>query len=159
DFCSLGGLEVIFALLSHPWPPLRAGAARVLGSCAQNLPGAQGRALALGALPALLGGLRADPDPRVPPAALFAISCLVRAQPEALQQLEALGGLEALGSALQSSEPSLRARAAFLLHCLLREHPRLREPLIRQGLVARATTLLRSEHDGAHEHGLGILCG
>lgn len=62
-------------LLGHPWPPVRAGAARVLGSCAQNLPGAQARALALGALPALLGGLRGDPDPRVPPAALFAISC------------------------------------------------------------------------------------
>ncbi|NXF84420.1 HPBP1 protein, partial [Sclerurus mexicanus] len=126
DFCSLGGLEAVLGLLGHPWPPLRAGAARVLGACAQNLPGAQVRALALGALPALLGGLKGDPDPRVPPAALFAISCLVRAQPEGLEQLEALGGLEVLGGALQSPHPALRARAAFLLHCLLREHPRLR---------------------------------
>ncbi|XP_064262198.1 hsp70-binding protein 1-like isoform X7 [Passer domesticus] len=97
DFCSLGGLEVLLELLGHRWPPLRAGAARLLGVCAQNLPEAQGRALALGALPALLGGLRGDPDPRVPPAALFAVSCLVRAQPQGLEQLEALGGLEVLG--------------------------------------------------------------
>uniref|UniRef100_A0A8C3U7R1 Uncharacterized protein n=1 Tax=Catharus ustulatus TaxID=91951 RepID=A0A8C3U7R1_CATUS len=75
DFCSLGGLQAVLGLLGHPWPPLRSGAARVLGACAQNLPGAQSRALALGALPALLGALRGDPDPRVPPAALFAISC------------------------------------------------------------------------------------
>lgn len=51
---------------------------------------------------------------------------LVRAQPEGLEQLEALGGLEVLGGALQSPHPPLRARAAFLLHCLLREHPRLK---------------------------------
>lgn len=159
DFCSLGGLEAALGLLGHPWAPLRAGAARLLGRCAQNLPGAQARALALGALPALLGGLRGDPDPRVPPAALFAISCLVRAQPEGLEQLEALGGLEVLGGALQSPHPPLRARAAFLLHCLLKEHPRLKGPLVRQGLVAQVATLLRSEHDGAHEHGLGTLCG
>ncbi|NWY92741.1 HPBP1 protein, partial [Loxia curvirostra] len=158
DFCSLGGLEVVLELLGHRWPPLRAGAARLLGSCAQNLPEAQARALALGALPALLGVLRGDPDPRVPPAALFAISCLVRAQPEGLQQLEALGGLEVLGGALQSPHPPLRARAAFLLHCLLKEHPRLKAPLVQQGLVPRAAALLRSEHDGAHEHGLGTLC-
>ncbi|NWS80829.1 HPBP1 protein, partial [Toxostoma redivivum] len=126
DFCSLGGLEALLGLLGHPWAPLRAGAGRVLGACAQNLPEAQARALALGALPALLGALRGDPDPRVPPAALFAVSCLVRAQPQGLEQLEALGGLEVLGGSLQSPHPPLRARAAFLLHCLLREHPRLK---------------------------------
>lgn len=158
DFCALGGLEVVVGLLGHPWAPLRAGAARVVGACAQNLPGAQGRALALGALPALLGGLRGDPDPRVPPCALFAISCLVRAQPEGLEQFERLGGLEALGGALQSPQPPLRARAAFLLHCLLREHPRLREPLCRLGMVAQLAAVLRTEHDGAHEHALGALC-
>lgn len=158
DFCSMGGLEVILGLLGHPWPPLRAGASRVLGACAQNLPEAQSRALALGALPTLLGGLRGDPDPRVPPAALFAISCLVRAQPQGLQQLEALGGLEVLGGSLQSPHPPLRARAAFLVHCLLREHPRLQGPLLRLGFVPRLVALLSSEHDGAHEHGLGALC-
>ncbi|XP_071277067.1 hsp70-binding protein 1 isoform X8 [Agelaius tricolor] len=158
EFCSLGGLEVALSLLGHRWPPLRAGAARLLGCCAQNLPEAQGRALALGALPALLGLLRADPEPRVAPNALFALSCLVRAQPQGLQELEALGGLEVLGGALQSPHPPLRARAAFLLHCLLKEHPRLKVPLVQQGLVPRAAALLRSEHDGAHEHGLGTLC-
>ncbi|XP_066065147.1 hsp70-binding protein 1 isoform X1 [Chamaea fasciata] len=158
DFCSLGGLEAAVQLLGHPWAPLRAGAARLLGCCAQNLPRAQGRALGLGALPALLGALRADPHPRVPPAALFAVSCLVRAQPEGLEQLEALGGLEVLGGVLQSPQPALRARAAFLLHCLLKEHPRLKGPLVGLGLVPRVVTLLRSEHDGAHEHGLGALC-
>ncbi|OWK49474.1 Hsp70-binding protein 1 [Lonchura striata] len=158
DFCSLGGLEVLRALLGHGRAPLRAGAARALGACAQNLPGAQARALRLGVLPTLLGVLRGDPDPGVPPAALFAISCLVRAQPQGLQQLQDLGGLEALGAALQSPQPPLRARAAFLLHCLLREHPPLSGPLLQQGLVARAAALLRSEHDGAHEHGLGLLC-
>lgn len=159
DFCALGGLEVVVGLLGPPRPPpLRAGAARVLGACAQNLPGAQCRALALGALQPLLGALRGDPDPRVPPRALFALSCLVRAQPQGLEEFERLGGLEALGGALQSPQPPLRAQAAFLLHCLLREHPRLREPLCRGGAVARLVTLLRTEHDGAHEHALGALC-
>lgn len=50
---------------------------------------------------------------------------LVRSQPQGLQQLENLGGLELLGGALQSPLPTLRARAAFLLHVLLLEHPRL----------------------------------
>lgn len=158
DFCALGGLEVVLGLLGHPWAPLRGGAARVVGACAQNLPGAQGRALALGALPPLLGCLRGDPDPRVPPRALFAISCLVRSQAEGLAQFESLGGLEALGGALQSPQPPLRARAAFLLHSLLREHPHLKEPLCRLGMVPQLVALLRTEHDGAHEHVLGALC-
>lgn len=75
DFLALGGLETLVKFLGHPRPPLRARAARALGSCAQNLPPAQGGALALGALPPLLGALRGDPDPQVAPAALFAISC------------------------------------------------------------------------------------
>ncbi|XP_058715705.1 hsp70-binding protein 1 isoform X2 [Poecile atricapillus] len=157
DFCSLGGLGALLPLLADPRPNFRSGAARALGACAQNLPEAQARALALGALPALLGGLRGDPHPKAAPALLFAISCLVRAQPRGLQELEALGGLGALGELLGSPQPPLRARAAFLLHCLLREHPRLAEPLLSQGLVARAAALLRSRHDGAHEHGLGTL--
>ncbi|OXB51834.1 hypothetical protein ASZ78_005308, partial [Callipepla squamata] len=74
DFCALGGLEAMLGLLGHPRAPLRAGAARVVGACAQNLPAAQGRALALGVLPVLLERLRGDPDPRVAPRALFAIS-------------------------------------------------------------------------------------
>ncbi|XP_074387755.1 hsp70-binding protein 1-like [Zonotrichia albicollis] len=36
--------------------------------------------------------------------------------------------------------------------------PRLKAPLVQQGLIPRAVALLRSEHDGAHEHGLGVLC-
>lgn len=51
---------------------------------------------------------------------------LVRAQAEGLAQFESLGGLEVLGGALQSPQAPLRARAAFLLHSLLREHPHLK---------------------------------
>ncbi|XP_072703807.1 hsp70-binding protein 1 [Ciconia boyciana] len=156
DFCALGGLEVVVGLLGHPWAPLRAGAARVVGACAQNLPGAQGRALALGALPALLGGLRGTPTPRAP-CALFAISCLVRAQPEGLEQFERLGAGGA-GGPCRAPSP-LRARAAFLLHCLLREHPACApEPLCPLGMVAQLGAVLRTGHDGAHEHALGALC-
>ncbi|XP_046793619.1 hsp70-binding protein 1 [Gallus gallus] len=148
DFCALGGLEVVLGLLGHPWAPLRAGAARVVGACAQNLPGAQGRALALGALPALLECLRGDPDPRVPP-------------PRPLCYL-LLGACSSRGPgpvwALQSPQAPLRARAAFLLHSLLREHPHLKEPLCRLGMVPQLVALLRTEHDGAHEHILGALC-
>uniref|UniRef100_A0A8C3Y0L8 Uncharacterized protein n=1 Tax=Catharus ustulatus TaxID=91951 RepID=A0A8C3Y0L8_CATUS len=132
DFCSLGGLQAVLGLLGHPWPPLRSGAARVLGACAQNLPGAQSRALALGALPALLGALRGDPDPRVPPAALFAISC-------------ELGGGGILGIFLGFFWDFLGFFGIFL------------GPLLGLGLVPRVVALLRSEHDGAHEHGLGTL--
>ncbi|NXI16443.1 HPBP1 protein, partial [Irena cyanogastra] len=90
---------------------------------------------ALGGLE-VLGGALQSPQPPLRARAAFLLHCLlrehprlkglVRAQPEGLQQLEALGGLEVLGGALQSPQPPLRARAAFLLHCLLREHPRLK---------------------------------
>lgn len=64
---------------------------------------------------------KADPVPFSPP-----VSGLVRAQAEGLAQFESLGGLEVLGGALQSPQAPLRARAAFLLHSLLREHPHLK---------------------------------
>ncbi|XP_053908256.1 hsp70-binding protein 1 [Cuculus canorus] len=96
------------------------------------------------------------PTPKCPPAALFAISCLVRGQPSGLTQLERLGGLEALGGALK--RPPLRARAAFLVHSLLGEHPPLAEILVGQGWVPRLVELLRTEHGAAHEHAMGALC-
>ncbi|KAM3668033.1 hsp70-binding protein 1 [Ammospiza maritima maritima] len=159
EFCSLGGLEVVLNLLGHRWPPLRARAARLLGSCAQNLPAAQGQALALGALPALLGALQRDPDPRVAPAALFAVSCLVRAQPEGLQQLEALGGLEVLGGALQSPHPLRGPAPPSCCTACSGSTPASKFPWCsRAWCRGRRCCCVRFEHNGAHEHGLGVLC-
>ncbi|XP_065521071.1 spidroin-1-like, partial [Lathamus discolor] len=57
DFCALGGLEVVVGLLRPPRPPpLRAGAARVLGACAQNLPQAQFPGAGAGGAAAAAGG-------------------------------------------------------------------------------------------------------
>ncbi|XP_068785296.1 hsp70-binding protein 1 [Struthio camelus] len=158
ELCALGGLETAAGLLEDARAPVRTAAARLVGACGQNLPGAAGRALALGCLPALLRRLRAEPEPGARRAALFALSCLLRARAEGLEQFERLGGLPALLEAACGPPPPLRAKAAFLLHSLLRQHPRLKEPLCRMGTVPRLVALLRAEPDAGHEHVLGVLC-
>ncbi|KAG8140457.1 hypothetical protein E2320_003141, partial [Naja naja] len=137
---------------------LRWRAAHLVGTCAQNVPTVQEQALALGCMRKLLRLLDHDPSEAVRIKALFAISCLVRAQEAGLQQFLRLDGFSVLMRAMQSNIQKLKVKSAFLLQNLLINHPEQKETLCSMGMVQQLVALVRSEHSTFHEHVLGALC-
>uniref|UniRef100_U3ESU5 Hsp70-binding protein 1 n=1 Tax=Micrurus fulvius TaxID=8637 RepID=U3ESU5_MICFL len=159
DFCKLEGMRLLaHQYLEHEEQELRWRAAHLVGTCAQNVPTVQEQALALGCMRKLLRLLDHDPSEAVRIKALFAISCLVRAQEAGLQQFLRLDGFSVLMRAMQSNIQKLKVKSAFLLQNLLINHPEQKETLCSMGMVQQLVALVRSEHSTFHEHVLGALC-
>ncbi|XP_034992284.1 hsp70-binding protein 1 [Zootoca vivipara] len=159
DFCKLEGMRLLaHRYLEHEEQELRWRAAHLVGTCAQNVPKVQEQALALGCMRKLLKLLDHDPSEAVRIKALFAISCLVRAQEAGLQQFLRLDGFSVLMRAMQSNVQKLKVKSAFLLQNLLINHPEQKEALCSMGMVQQLVALIRSEHSTFHEHVLGALC-
>ncbi|XP_062993909.1 hsp70-binding protein 1 [Elgaria multicarinata webbii] len=159
DFCKLEGMRLLaHRYLEHEEQELRWRAAHLVGTCAQNVPKVQEQALALGCMRKLLRLLDHDPSEAVRIKALFAISCLVRAQEAGLQQFLRLDGFSVLMRAMQSNVQKLKVKSAFLLQNLLINHPEQKETLCSMGMVQQLVALIRTEHSIFHEHVLGALC-
>ncbi|TFJ95965.1 3-hydroxyacyl-CoA dehydrogenase [Platysternon megacephalum] len=159
DFCKLDGMRLLaHRYLEHPVPDLRWRAAHLVGTCAQNVPKVQEQALALGCMRKLLRLLDHDGADAVRVKALFAISCLVRAQEGGLLQFLRLDGFSVLMRAMQSPVEKLKVKSAFLLQNLLLDHPEHKETLCSMGMVQQLVALIRSQHSPFHEHVLGALC-
>uniref|UniRef100_A0A8C4WXU4 HSPA (heat shock 70kDa) binding protein, cytoplasmic cochaperone 1 n=1 Tax=Eptatretus burgeri TaxID=7764 RepID=A0A8C4WXU4_EPTBU len=126
DFCKLGGMNVVFTgpLLSLA-PSLRHRAAELVAICAQNEPMVQSCVLSLGGLQTLLDLVDKDTNEVVRVKALLAVSCIVRESEVALHEFVEKDGCSLLLRSLQNESPRLRAKAAFLVHCLLRSRPHL----------------------------------
>nr|XP_056719996.1 hsp70-binding protein 1 [Euleptes europaea] len=159
DFCKLEGMRLLaHRYLEHEEKELCWRAAHLVGTCAQNVPKVQEQALALGCMRKLLRLLDHDPSEAVRIKALFAISCLVRAQEAGLLQFLRLDGFSVLMRAMQSNVQKLQVKSAFLLQSLLVDHPEQKETLCSMGMVQQLVALIRSEHSTFHEHVLGALC-
>ncbi|XP_048374278.1 hsp70-binding protein 1 [Sphaerodactylus townsendi] len=159
DFCKLEGMRLLaHRYLEHEEGELRWRAAHLVGTCAQNVPKVQEQALALGCMRKLLRLLDHDPSEAVRIKALFAISCLVRAQEAGLLQFLRLDGFSVLMRAMQSNVQKLKVKSAFLLQNLLVDHPEQKETLCSMGMVQQLVALIRTEHSTFHEHVLGALC-
>ncbi|XP_019373012.1 PREDICTED: hsp70-binding protein 1 [Gavialis gangeticus] len=159
DFCKLDGMRLLaHQYLEHLDPELRWRAAHLVGTCSQNVPTVQEQALALGCMRKLLRLLDHDPGEMVRIKALFAISCLVRAQEAGLLQFLRLDGFSVLMRAMQSPVQKLKVKSAFLLQNLLLDHPEHKETLCSMGMVQQLVALIHSEHSSFHEHVLGALC-
>lgn len=159
DFCKLDGMLLIAEhYLDCSESELRWRAAHLVGTCSQNNPFVQEHVLSLGAMAQLLNLLDQDACEMVRVKALFAISCLVRAQESGLQKFLDQDGFSVLMRAMQSSISKLKVKAAFLLQNILISHPEQKEVLCSMGMVQQLVALLRSEHESFHEHVLGALC-
>jgi hypothetical protein len=74
DFCTIGGLNAVAALLASPSTDLRAKAAHVVGTVAQNNPPVQAFCLRANLLKVLMQMMSEDPEVSVRAKALFALS-------------------------------------------------------------------------------------
>lgn len=122
DFNTIGGFPVVLRTLAEDAEPrLQAVAAWVVGTAVQNNRELQLVLVELGALPSLLRLFGAHAAPEVRAKALFAVSGLLRACPEAQRQLGAHEGVSALLAALSDSSPKLVRKVLVLLTDLLQE--------------------------------------
>ncbi|XP_064262197.1 hsp70-binding protein 1-like isoform X6 [Passer domesticus] len=174
DFCSLGGLEVLLELLGFLLPggpggspgaagaPLAAaagGGGAAAGGLRPEPSGSAGPGAGAGGAARAAGGAAGGPrPPRAPRRALRRL--LPGAGPAAGPgAARGPGGSRgARGGPCRAPTPPCGPAPPSCCTACSGSTPRLTEPLVQQGLVARAAALLRSEHDGAHEHGLGTLC-
>lgn len=147
DLHTIGGLPVLLSLLQDPAPKLRAKAAEVVATCAQNNEPVQDWMVAGGTFPPLLTLLEQQDVPcRVK--ALLALSCLVRENGGALDRLRALGGLRHVTAAVgggQAVDLRLQRKALQLLKYWLRERPADAPCAVQQGLIAGLANAVSSQ--------------
>jgi hypothetical protein len=109
DFHSMGGLETISAYISHPTRSLalRAQAAVVMGSSAQNNPKATENALSVGGLTTLLSLWKACLHAPQLKRVLFAVGSVVQNSDAAYTEFAALGGVPMLAAVLAADQAAL----------------------------------------------------
>ena len=152
DFEKMGGLTAVQPLLGSADGDVRAEAAGVLGDMVQNNPPCQRAALAAGLLPPLLQVVQTDAQSAARVTALQAVSGLLRHNPAGQTAFCARDGCAALVAAMQSGQPRLQTKAAFLLGTVCAESGELRRTALSVGLVEQVCGLLAAPHQAWHEH-------
>ncbi|XP_021375655.1 nucleotide exchange factor SIL1-like isoform X1 [Mizuhopecten yessoensis] len=122
-FCNLGGMTLLMKGLNDSLALTREQSAFVIGSAVQSNPAAQIKALEAGILPQLIRLLSTEPEARVLPRLLYALSSLIRHFPYAQKHLLDLGGLAALKSMIPNNKdlPNLQVKVVTLLQDLIVE--------------------------------------
>ncbi|OQV26085.1 putative Nucleotide exchange factor SIL1 [Hypsibius exemplaris] len=131
DFLDLGGMELVREALNESSPALRAEAAHIVGSAAQNNPAAQIHLLEHGVLPMLVKSVAAmakwpgrDPSAHlVLSRSVYAVSALVRNFPMAQQRLVENGGIAGLEAILLNERlpKNIKGKAISLVADMLTE--------------------------------------
>jgi len=156
DFHKIGGFRIFPPCLTSSIPQIRSQACVVLGECTQNNPYCQQVVIDTDLLEHLLSILDRDQENSVKVKALFAISCSVRENPEAINNFKQLKGVESVIRALKGPE-NLSGKAAFLLGRLSSNHVQIRDLLIRLNIIPILCQLISKPRTSAHEHLLALL--
>uniref|UniRef100_A0A0B6XZB5 Nucleotide exchange factor Fes1 domain-containing protein n=1 Tax=Arion vulgaris TaxID=1028688 RepID=A0A0B6XZB5_9EUPU len=153
DLIKINGLRVVPKLLSSEVSEIRWRCLELMGNLSQNNPLAQTALITLKLLPPMLLLLETDPNPTVMVKALYAISCLVRNNAEALQHFIAHDGLSVLVKSLRSNDDRLRVKTTFMMSSICNSNPALKDNLVAKGVIEQLVQILKDEdHDATHEH-------
>lgn len=157
DFLKIGGSDVLKPLLSVSDSETRSVIAEFVGELVQNNPYCQEIFLSMGFLKLLLERLENDTDETVRIKCLYALSCLIRQNNEALKQFENEDGFSVLLRTMQHPVEKLRMKSAFLLMNMCHQNPEIGNTLYNMGFVEQLAALLHAEHTPSHEYIVGTL--
>lgn len=157
EFEKMAGLEALRGALNSDDGEIRATAAGAVADMVQNNPQCQRSPAALELLPVLLQQVQQDSDPTARVTALQAVSGLLRDNPAGQTAFCGGDGCAALVSAMQSGQPRLQTKAAFLLGSVCAGSAELRATALQVGLVEQVAGLLAEPHQSWHEHLLAAL--
>ncbi|XP_023238290.1 hsp70-binding protein 1-like isoform X1 [Centruroides sculpturatus] len=157
DFHKIGGFDVLKPLLAVSDSEVRSIMAEFIGELVQNNPYCQEMSLSMGFLKLLLERLETDTDETVRIKCLYALSCLIRQNSEALKQFEDEDGFSVLLRTMQHPVEKLRMKSAFLLMNMCHQTPKIGDTLYNMGFVEQLAALLHTEHSPSHEYVVGAL--
>lgn len=160
DFVKMDGFSLIKKMIEASSSEFAVNGFDILAETLQNNEYCQTAACNHGLLKILIKILQTDNRDEILVKALYALSCLIRANKFILKAFEELDGLDLLISLLekQSDSGKLRIKAAFLLSNLCQREPRLQDTLQRKQIVFKIVNTLKTPHNQSHEHLLSTLC-
>jgi len=157
NFHKVGGYTALQRCLESSHASLRAGAAHLAAECSQNNPYCQERFIEEHFLERFVSQLDNDEDDVARVKALYAISCICRENPAALQHFATLDGWSVVVRAIMSPSAKLRTKACFFLSAVAPGDPYVQQELLSMGVIEQLSALLQSPHDNTHEHVMSSL--
>ncbi|KAJ8916484.1 hypothetical protein NQ315_000126 [Exocentrus adspersus] len=157
DFHKIGGFMVLYPCLKSVHPSVRAGGCELLATLCQNNLYCQQVVLDNEFVPKLLSIIEKDEDIQVVVKALYALSGIVRDNPEGFNQLIHYNGLVILLNTLKRNNEKFITKTAFLLSALCRQHPDMKSRLVFLDYIPALVQLVATERSASHEHVLSLL--
>ncbi|XP_058792574.1 hsp70-binding protein 1 isoform X2 [Phymastichus coffea] len=144
DFYKIGGFSILGLCLNSLHDGIRSKSANLIAELTQNNSFCQEKMLVAGFMPILLHMVDCDTHEQARIKALYAVSCIVRGQPDALKYIETYDGYSVLMRAIQSSVEKLQIKSAFLLSSLCNRDKgyEIKSTLIQMGLIEQLAGLL-----------------
>jgi hsp70-interacting protein len=160
DFHKLGGCHILPTLLESESEGLRWRTGELIAALTQNNPVSQLAILEAGLLPRLLRKIDSEHETElVRVKSLFAVSCLVRGNPEAEAEFLRRDGYSVLKRAMQTDIDKLRLKAMFTISSLSHDRPDIKDFLCDMGMIEQLVALLHCDHSAFHEHLFSTLLG
>ncbi|KAL0280833.1 UNVERIFIED_CONTAM: hypothetical protein PYX00_002009 [Menopon gallinae] len=162
DFHKIGGFSVLNPCLNSLRSSIRWRGAELVAYLCQNNPYCQNKILESRILSTLLNMIDTDINDTVKVKAMYAVSCIVRDNEEALKEFGSSDGYSVLLRALQSDIVKLNIKAAFLLTALCSQKPDIKDELVKMGYVEQlvgqiAIQMQLDVHSEVAEHLLSAL--
>lgn len=157
DFHKIGGFCIFSPCLSSAHGSLRWRTAELIAELTQNNPYCQEKILEAKLLPVLSSLVDCDPHELVRIKALYALSCLIRENPNALVEFGENNGFSVLLRAMQSGVEKLQIKSAFLLSSLCTQNDGIKDELCDMGFVVQLVGMITDFHQPVLEHLLSAL--
>ncbi|XP_057669150.1 hsp70-binding protein 1 [Diorhabda carinulata] len=157
DFHKIGGFTILYPCLKSSDWKIRAGGCELLAVLCQNNPYCQQVVLDNEFVPKLLTMINTDDDGQVVTKAVYALSGIIRDNPEGVSQLINYNGLSILIQCLKSNHENVIIKSAFLMGALCRSSPKLKDDLIALGCIPQLISLILMDHSPSHEHVILLL--
>ena len=157
NFHKIGGYSCLRNCLNCPHPSLRSGASHLIAEISHNNPYCQDKFVTEEFLDLLLAQLDHDSDEHCQVKALYAISCMVRDQPQALAKFGQIGGWSVLVKAVQRNNTKLRTKGCFLISSASQVSGQVVKEMVDMGLVMQLVHILHLPFDNSNEHVLSAL--
>lgn len=151
-FYKSGGFKMVEELFKNPQAEIRWKTAELFATCVQNNPISQEGALEMGFVPILLSLVDTDEHQQVKIKAFYALSCLIRENPQCSEIISKFDGFSVLVRAMQSDIDKLQLKVAFMLQAMCENEPKCKDILFNLGMVEQLVGLLHSEHSSTHEY-------
>ena len=157
NFHKIGGFSSLRKCLNSSSSCIRSGACHLIAEISQNNPYCQEKFLSEEFIESLINQLDNDPDGNCQVKALYAISCISREYPPAIEKFSSLDGWSVILRALQRDNIKLITKSCYFLTSAVVVSEVVSQHLVDMGMVTQLSGILHTDHGPQHEHILSAL--